>query len=68
MNRLLYLKWIINKDVLSSTENSAQCFVAAWMGKEFGENEYISHSADSSTPETITILLTGFTPMQNKKF
>ena len=33
----LYLKWITNKDLLNSTWNSAQCYVAAWMGREFGE-------------------------------
>ena len=33
---LLYLKWITNKDLLYSTENSAQCYVAAWMGRESG--------------------------------
>ena len=33
---LLYLKWITNKDLLYSTGNSAQCYVAAWMGEEFG--------------------------------
>ena len=27
---LLYLKWITNKDLLYSTGNSAQCYVAAW--------------------------------------
>ena len=26
-----------NKDLLYSTGNSAQCYVAAWMGEEFGE-------------------------------
>ena len=26
---LIYLKWIINKDLLYSTGNSAQCYVAA---------------------------------------
>jgi len=30
----LYLKWITNKGLLYSTENSAQCHVAAWMGGE----------------------------------
>ena len=34
----LYLKWITNKDLLYSTWNSAQCYVAAWMGRWFGEN------------------------------
>ena len=36
MYTLLYLKWITNKDLLYSTENSAQCYMAAWMGGEFG--------------------------------
>ena len=35
MYTLLYLKWITNKDLLCSTGNSAQCSVAAWMGREF---------------------------------
>ena len=33
---LLYLKWITDKALLSSTGNSAQCHVAAWMGGESG--------------------------------
>ena len=33
---LLHLKWIVNKDLQYSTWNSAQCYVAAWMGGEFG--------------------------------
>ena len=33
---LLCLKRIANKDQLYSTWNSAQCYVAAWMGGEFG--------------------------------
>ena len=44
MYTLLYLKWITNKNLLYSTENSAQCYVAAWMGGEFwGEwiHEYV---------------------------
>ena len=36
MYTLLYLKWTTNKVLLYSTGNSAQCFVAAWMGGEFG--------------------------------
>jgi len=36
MYTLLYLKWITNKDPLLNTGNSAQCFVAVWMGGEFG--------------------------------
>ena len=37
MYTLLYLKWITNKDLLYSTGISAQCYVATWMGGEFGE-------------------------------
>ena len=33
---LLFLKWITNNYLLYSTENSDQCYVAAWMGREFG--------------------------------
>ena len=33
---LLYLKQITNKDLLYTIGNSAQCYVAAWMGGEFG--------------------------------
>ena len=36
MYTLLYLKWITNKDLLYSTRNSAQCYMAAWIGGEFG--------------------------------
>ena len=34
MYTLLSLKWITNKDLLCSTWNSAQCYVAAWVGGE----------------------------------
>ena len=40
MYTLLYLKWITNKDLLYSTGNSAQCYVATWVGGEF-EQEWI---------------------------
>ena len=36
MYALLYLKWITNKDLLYSTQNSAQCYMEAWMGGDFG--------------------------------
>ena len=36
MYTLLYLKWITNKALLYSAGNSTQCYVAAWMGEEFG--------------------------------
>ena len=41
MYTLLYLKGITDKILLNSTEPSAECFVAAWMGEEFGENRYM---------------------------
>ena len=36
MNTLLYLKWITNKNLLYSTGNSAQCYVAACIEGKFG--------------------------------
>ena len=36
MYTLLYLKWITNKDLLYSTENTVQYYVAGWTGGEFG--------------------------------
>ena len=36
MYMLLCFKWITNKDLLYITGNSAQRYVAAWMGGEFG--------------------------------
>ena len=41
---LVYLKWIINKVLVYSTGNSAQCYVAAWMG---GELDFLT--SDHST-------------------
>ena len=42
MYTLLYLEWITNKDLLYSTWNSAQCYVAAWMVRvDLGESGYV---------------------------
>ena len=38
---LLYLKWIISKDLQYSTGNSAQCYVAGWREGNLGENAYM---------------------------
>ena len=38
---LPYLKWMTNKELLYSTENSAQCYVPSWMGGGLGENGYM---------------------------
>ena len=37
MNALLCLEWLTNGNLLDSTGNSAQGYVPAWMGGEFGE-------------------------------
>ena len=37
MYTLLVLKWITNQDLLYRIWNSPQCYVAAWMGREFVE-------------------------------
>ena len=55
MYTLLYLKWITNKDLLYSTGNSAQCYVAAWMGGESG-GEWI-HGSVWPSPFTIHLKL-----------
>ena len=69
---LLYLKWITDKDLLHSTCNSAQCYVATWMGGEFG-GEWIYVYVWLS-PFTAHLKLSQHyhnivnTPIQNKKF
>ena len=59
MYALLCLKWIINKDVLYSKGNAAQCYVAAWTGGEFrGEWTHVCRAESlCSLPETVTTLL-----------
>ena len=67
---LLYLKWITNKDLLYSTWNSAQCYVAAWMGGGFGGEwipVYMMAESLRCPPEAIAILLISCIPIQNKK-
>ena len=60
---LLYLKQLSNKDLWYSTGNSAQCYVAAWMGGAFEENGYMYMYACllCCPPETITTLLIRYT-------
>ena len=69
---LLYLKWIINKDLLYSTWNSAQCYMTAWVEGEFGGEWILVYVWLSPftvlSPETITAVLIGYTPIQNKRF
>ena len=70
MYTLLYLKLMTNKDLLYSTGNTAQCYVAAWIGGEFG-GEWI-HVNVWLSPITVhlklTTLLIDYIPIQNKNF
>ena len=53
-----------------STGKSAPCYLAAWMGGEFGGewiHVYVWLSLCCS-PETLTTLLIGYMPIQNEKF
>jgi len=67
---LLYFKWIANKDLLHSTWNSAQCYVVAWMGGDFGENGTCICMDESlcCSPETVTTLLIRLHPNTKKHF
>ena len=70
MCTLLCLKWITNKDLLNSTWNFAQCYVAAWLGGEF-EGEWV-HVYVWLSPFAVHLklsqhLLIGYTSIQNKK-
>ena len=62
MYTLLYLKWITNKDLLYSSGNSAQCYVAAWMGRGLWERMDLRIMAESfcSSTEAITMWLIGY--------
>ena len=62
---LLHLKRITSKE--PSTGDSAQWFVAAWMGGEFG-GEWVHVYAQLSPFTVHTTLLIGYTAIQNKMF
>ena len=65
---LLYLKWIINMDLLCSTRKFAQSYVAAWIGRKFGGESI--HVYVWLSPFTVhlklTILLIVYTPIEKK--
>jgi len=70
MHTVLYLKWVTHNDLLSSTGNSAQYYLAAWMEGGLGKKGYMYTCVVEflrCSPETITTLLIGYTPIQNKK-
>ena len=67
MYTLLYLKWITNKGLLYSTWKSAQCYVAAWLEREFGEEWiHVWPTPFLCSSETITTLLISYTLIQNE--
>ena len=68
MYTVLYLKCITSKDLLYSTGNFAQCYVAAWMGGEFGREWILVHVWLSTFAVDLKLsqLLISCTP--NKKF
>ena len=70
MYTLLYLKWIINKDLWCSTWNSAQCYVPAWMGGvAWRRTDTCICMAKSlhCSPETTKTLSISHTPLQKRK-
>ena len=60
MHTLPYFKWITNKDLLSSTRNNTQCYVAVWMAcmAVQGRMDTCVCMAESlpCSPETFTVL------------
>ena len=58
MYTLLHLKWITSKDLLYRAWDSAQCYVAAWMGGEFG-GEWI-HICVRLSPFTVHLKLSQY--------
>ena len=66
---LLHLAWMTNKDPLYSTGDSAQHCAAAWMGGGLGMMDTGIRVAETLhyLPATITALLIGYNPIQNKK-
>ena len=65
---LLYFEWAANRDLLYSTGNSTQCYMAVWVGGSFG-GEWIHvdmwPSPFAGATETIATLLVRYTPTQN---
>ena len=70
MYTLLYLKWITDKDPLYSAWNSAQCFVAVWVGGVRGEWIHVYVWLGLSAVRlklSQPCLLISYTSIQNKK-
>ena len=70
MYTLLYFNWATKKDLLCSTGNPAQRYVAAQMRRKvWGRMDTCICLAEPLyySPETVTTFLTGYTPIQNQK-
>ena len=68
MYRLLYSKWVTNKNLLYSTWKSTQCYVPAWIGRGYA-GEWI-HIYVWLSPFAIHLKLSQHceSVIQNKKF
>ena len=55
IHKLLYIKHVTNKNLLCSTENSTQCSVMTYMGKESKKEMDICITDLHCTPETNTL-------------
>ena len=59
--KIIIIKWISSKDILYSTENSTQCYVAAWMREVWWGRRKCTWICMAESlycpPETITTLL-----------
>ena len=68
---LRYLKWITNKNLLYSTQNSAQHYVPVWMGGRYWRRIdiciYMAEESLHCSLETITTLLISYTSIQNRR-
>ena len=61
----LYLKWITNKDLLYSTWNSVQCYMATWMKGVWGRMDARIYMAESLLC-SITLLINRLYPSKKK--
>ena len=53
---------------MDNKQGPTQCYMAAWMGGDFGEEWIHVWLSLCCSPETITTLLISYTPIQNTKF
>ena len=63
----LYLRWITNSDLLYSTGNSAQCYVAVWTEGEFGGEWIHVQQSPCAVHQNYHNIVNSLTLIQNKK-